>query len=250
MKLSANKDNLSSATPPTDEGNIAPSRGAATSAAIRTEVKVCGFTQVGDAVTACHLGVDALGLVFYPPSGRNIDVQQAALIVKELPPFVAVTGLFLNAEKSLIEKVLDYVPLTLLQFHGTETAEFCESFKRPYIKSVAMKSVSDVHAYTQSYTQARGFLLDSNLAGAAGGSGKTFDWNKVPTDLSSPVILAGGLDCTNVAHAVTTVRPASVDISSGVESSKGVKDHVKMREFIQCVRAADSAIMQSATGVQ
>ena len=146
--------------------------------------------------------------------------------------------------------MLAELPLTLLQFHGTETAEFCESFNRPYIKSVAMKSVTDVHDYTQQYTRARGFLLDSNLAGAAGGSGETFDWNKVPTDLTSPVILAGGLDCSNVGQAVTAVRPASVDVSSGVESAKGVKDHAKMREFIQRVRAADSAITQSTAGVQ
>ncbi len=219
-------------------------------AAIYTQVKICGFTRAQDAIAACDCGVDAIGLVFYPPSTRNIEVAQAAELLESLPPFVSVTGLFLNAEKSLIDKVLQRVPLSLLQFHGTESAEFCEAFDRPYIKSVAMKSVDNVHQYTEQYKKARGFLLDSNMAGAAGGSGDTFDWSLVPTDLPAPLVLAGGLDNNNVHEAVIKVRPAAVDVSSGVESGKGIKDPAMMRSFINNVRAADSAINQSFAGDQ
>ncbi len=215
-----------------------------------TQIKICGFTRASDAIAACACGVDAIGLVFYPPSSRNIDVEHAAEILQALPPFVAVTGLFLNAEKSLIDKVLQKVPLSLLQFHGSETADFCESFNRPYIKSVAMKSVADVRQYAEQFTQARGFLLDSNMEGAAGGSGETFDWRLVPTDFPAPLVLAGGLGIDNVYDAVSRVRPAAVDVSSGVESGKGLKDHAMMLNFIQRVRAADSAINQSGAGDQ
>ncbi len=215
-----------------------------------TQVKICGLTSVEDAVAACDFGVDALGLVFYPPSSRNVSIEQAAEIVQALPSFVTVTGLFLNEEAAVINKVLEQVPLSLLQFHGTESAEFCQSFNRPYIKSVAMKSVTDVHSYAAQFDKARGFLLDSNIAGGAGGSGELFDWQKIPTGFAAPLVLAGGLDCDNVSDAVTNVRPTAVDVSSGVESDKGVKDHVLMKNFLQCVRAADSAIAKSASGDQ
>jgi len=249
MKLDSTGEELPQRTPSSDRGEQTATR-APSGSQSHTQVKVCGLTSVADAVEACDLGVDALGLVFYPPSSRNIEVQKAAGIIAELPPFVAVTGLFLNAEKSLIEKVLAQLPLSLLQFHGTESAEFCESFNRPYIKSIAMKSITDVHTYAEQYTRARGFLLDSNLSGAAGGSGKTFDWKKVPTDLNAPVILAGGLNGNNVGQAVMQVRPTAVDVSSGVESGKGIKDHALMREFIQNVRAADSAVNKLGAGDQ
>lgn len=244
MKPDAVGDELPQSAPSLNRGDVAQHR------QWRTQVKICGLTSAADAVAACNAGVDALGLVFYPPSSRNISVQQAASIIAALPPFVTVTALFLNAEKTLIEKVLQQLPLNMLQFHGTESAAFCESFERPYIKSIAMKSISDVHSYARQYTRARGFLLDSNLAGAAGGSGETFNWDKVPTDLTAPVILAGGLDVNNVAGAVKQVRPASVDVSSGVESAKGIKDHAMMREFIQNVRAADRAVIKLGAGDQ
>jgi len=225
-----------------------------------TQVKICGLTRVQDAVAACESGVDALGLVFYPPSSRHISVDRAAEIIRELPPFVMVTGLFLNEEKNVIDEVLEKLPLSLLQFHGTESPAFCQSFDRPYIKSVAMKSVSDVHSYAVQFTGAhgfgahgfgaRGFLLDSNVSGGAGGSGEQFDWSLVPNDFPAPLILAGGLDCGNVAEAVTKVRPTAVDVSSGVESGRGIKDRGLMKEFIQCVRAADSAIIKAVAGDQ
>jgi len=205
---------------------------------------------VQDAIAACESGVDALGLVFYPPSSRHIDVDRAVEIVRALPPFVMVTGLFLNEEKSVIDEVLEKIPLSLLQFHGTESPAFCQSFERPYIKSVAMKSVSDVQSYAAQYTDARGFLLDSNVSGGAGGSGEQFDWSRVPNEFPAPLILAGGLDCENVAEAVMKVRPTAVDVSSGVESGRGIKDRALMKQFIQCVRAADSAIVKLSAGDQ
>ncbi len=207
-----------------------------------TRVKICGLTSVEDALAACRCGVDALGLVFYPPSSRHVSVERAAEIVQALPSFVTVTGLFLNEEATVIDDILQRVPVSLLQFHGTESAEFCQSFNRPYIKSVAMKSVSDVHAYAAQFENARGFLLDSNIAGGAGGSGELFDWSRVPNGFSAPLILAGGLDCNNIPDAVMHVKPDAVDVSSGVESSRGVKDIELMRKFIQSVRAADREI--------
>ena len=215
-----------------------------------TQVKICGLTTVQDAVAACESGVDALGLVFYPPSSRYVSVDRAAEIIRALPPFVMVTGLFLNEEKSVIDEALEKLPLSLLQFHGTESPEFCQSFDRPYIKSVAMKSVSDVQSYAALYDGARGFLLDSNVSGGAGGSGEQFDWSRVPNDFPAPLILAGGLDCDNVSEAVIQVRPTAVDVSSGVESGRGIKDHGMMKQFIQCVRAADSTIIKSVAGDQ
>jgi phosphoribosylanthranilate isomerase len=205
-----------------------------------TRVKICGFTRVEDAVTASALGVDAIGLVFYPPSPRHVDIEQAAEIAAVVSPFCTVTALFLDADAAYVDKVLQAVPVSLLQFHGTESAQYCESFSRPYIKSVAMKSVDDVAGYCAGFAGCRGFLLDSNAAGAAGGSGTAFDWSLVPAELASTLILAGGLYVDNVADAIRAMRPAAVDVSSGVESAKGVKDEKMMRDFITNVRMADS----------
>ncbi len=204
-----------------------------------TRVKICGFTRPADAQVASDLGADAIGLVFYPPSSRHVTIEQAATIAGVVSPFCTVTALFLNAEVDYVEEVLKSVPVSLLQFHGTESAPYCESFARPYIKSVAMKSVADVGNYCATFDGAVGFLLDSNAAGAAGGSGTAFDWSLVPPELASSLILAGGLDVGNVANAIREIRPAAVDVSSGVESDKGIKDHQMMREFIANVRAAD-----------
>jgi phosphoribosylanthranilate isomerase len=205
-----------------------------------TRIKICGFTRTEDARIASQLGADAIGLVFYPPSPRHISIEQAVEIAAVVSPFCSVTALFLDAEESYVEKVLQSVPVSLLQFHGTESAEYCERFDRPYIKSVAMKTVDDVAGYCAQFEHCRGFLLDSNAAGAAGGSGTAFDWSLVPKELAASLILAGGLDVNNVADAIRELRPAAVDVSSGVESAKGVKDTTLMREFIARVHAADA----------
>ena len=186
------------------------------------------------------LGADSLGLVFYPPSRRHISIKQAVAVCDSVGPFTSLTALFLNADASEIEQVLARVPVSLLQFHGTESAAFCRSFGRPYIKSVPMKTVVDVEAYCNDYLDARGFLLDSNAAGAAGGSGSVFDWARIPSSLLPRLILAGGLSIDNVSDAVCRVRPCAVDVSSGVESAGGVKDASMMQAFIQAVKAADA----------
>jgi len=204
-----------------------------------TRIKICGFTRVADAQIASDLGVDAVGLVFYPPSPRHIHIEQATAIANAVSPFCTVTALFLNAEVQYVEKVLSAVPVSLLQFHGTESAQYCEYFSRPYIKSVAMKSIDNVARYCAEFESCRGFLLDSNAAGAAGGSGTAFDWSLVPAELASTLVLAGGLGVDNVANAIRRIRPAAVDVSSGVESAKGIKDKRMMRDFIANVRAAD-----------
>ncbi len=209
---------------------------------IRTQIKICGFTQPGDAVNAAQLGVDALGLVFYAPSPRHVEIDQAKAIAAAVPPFTSLTALFLNADRHYIEEVLAAVPVSLLQFHGTESGEFCQSFNRPYIKSVSMKSTSNVAAYCAEFKTARGFLLDSNVAGAAGGSGDVFDWSLIPADTINSLVLAGGLGVENVRQAVASVRPCAVDVSSGVESSKGIKDKALMRQFIAEVKAADDQL--------
>jgi len=204
-----------------------------------TRIKICGFTRVDDALIASDLGVDAVGLVFYPPSSRHVSIEQAVAIARAVSPFCTVTALFLNARVSFVEEVLSSVPVSLLQFHGTENADYCESFACPYIKSVAMKSIDDVERYCEDFKRCRGFLLDSNAAGAAGGSGTAFDWSKVPSRLASSLVLAGGLNAQNVADAIRELRPAAVDVSTGVESAKGIKDERMMRRFIASVRDAD-----------
>ncbi len=211
---------------------------------MRTQIKICGFTKSADAAQAVELGADSLGLVFYPPSPRNITINQAKAIAAAVPPFTVLTALFLNAERAAIESVLAEIPVSLLQFHGTESREFCQSFNRPWMKSVSMKSTVNVREYCANYDGARGFLLDSNAAGAAGGSGDVFDWSLIPVDTNVPLVLAGGLDVDNVREAVLAVRPCAVDVSSGVESAKGIKDTDLMRRFIGEVKAADGQFNQ------
>ncbi len=215
---------------------------AANSVHYKTQIKICGFTRPADAVNAVALGADSLGLVFYPPSPRHISIEQALDIAAAVPPFTSFTALFLNADSDTIERVLERIPVNLLQFHGTESAEFCQSFNRPYIKSVSMKSTSDVTEYCAAYNEARGFLLDSNVAGSAGGSGDVFDWSLIPESTNVPLVLAGGLDVDNVRDAVFSVRPAAVDVSSGVESAKGIKDLTLMQRFIAQVKSVDEQI--------
>lgn len=212
----------------------------------RTQIKICGFTRSADALSAVGLGADTLGLVFYPPSPRNITINQAQAIAAAVPPFTSLTALFLNAERAVIEEVLAAVPISLLQFHGTESREFCQSFNRPWVKSVSMKSTADLPGYCAAYDGARGFLLDSNVAGAAGGSGDVFDWSLIPVGINAPLVLAGGLDVENVREAVLSVRPCAVDVSSGVESAKGIKDTDLMRRFITQVKTADQEINRQA----
>ena len=199
---------------------------------MRTRVKICGITRVEDARQAAQLGADAIGLVFYPPSPRNVTIDQAQEIAVSLPPFVSRVGLFVDAEPQDIESVLALVSLDLLQFHGNETAEQCRRYGRPYIKAIRMTPGLDLAAAIDAYTDASGILLDTHSDSVAGGSGEAFDWRRVPAGLEQTLILAGGLDADNVGSAIAAVHPYAVDVSSGVEQQKGIKDAAKMAAFI------------------
>ncbi len=205
---------------------------------MRTRVKICGITRPEDALAAAQLGADAIGLVFYPKSPRYVEASQAAEIISVIPPFMTTVALFLDAQKDVIQEVLSTVPVDLLQFHGDECPTDCGTFGRPYIKAIGMKGGVDAQAYAATYPDAQGYLLDSHAVGEAGGTGTSLDWSSLPK-LKKPVILAGGLRPENVAEAVQQSRPYAVDISSGVESSPGIKDKALMKAFISEVKKAD-----------
>lgn len=200
--------------------------------------KICGITRIEDALAAVEAGADAIGLVFYGKSPRAVSIEQAAAIVRALPPFVTTVGLFVDAGRSEVRAVLEAVPLDLLQFHGDETVEQCEGHSRPYIKALRVAPGLDLHARCETFASAAGILLDSFVAGVPGGTGEVFDWSLVPEGLSKPVILAGGLVAENVAEAIARVRPYAVDVSGGVEVAKGIKDPARVRAFIAAVRQA------------
>ena len=204
-------------------------------------VKICGITRVEDALAAAAAGADAIGLVFYAKSPRAVDIEQAREILAALPPFVTSVGLFVDAERSELERILASVPLDLLQFHGDESVQQCEAFGRPYIKALRVKAGDDIAAQVARYPSAQGILLDAYVEGVPGGTGEAFDWSLIPQTLSKPLILAGGLRPDNVAEAVSRVRPYAVDVSSGVESSRGVKDATLIYQFCRAVCVADNA---------
>ncbi len=203
---------------------------------MRTRVKICGITRVEDALCAVQHGADAIGLVFYPPSPRNVSVAQAIEIVQKIPAFVSVVGLFVNADINDIKKVLSNVSLDLLQFHGDETPEDCNQFGLPYLKAIRVKPDTNLLQCAQDFEDAKALLLDTYTEGIAGGTGQVFDWNLIPKSLTKPVILAGGLNAHNVAQAIKQVKPYAVDVSGGVEVSKGIKDAVKVIDFMSEVR--------------
>ena len=207
---------------------------------LRTRVKICGITRPEDGVIAAELGADAIGLVFYPPSPRFVGPETAQRIVAALPPFVAVVGLFMNAEPATVQTVLTEVPLRLLQFHGNEGPEECAAFGLPYLKAVPMGAGAEVPDYEQRFAGAAGLLLDSHGGQKMGGTGQGFDWTRIPAQRQKPLILAGGLHPGNITQAIRQVRPYAVDVSSGVESAKGVKDAKLMRAFLQGVYHSES----------
>ena len=205
----------------------------------RTRVKICGITRVEDARAVVDAGADAIGLVFYPPSSRNIDPQEAAEIANAVSAFVSVTGLFMDATPMFIEQVIKAVPLGLLQFHGNETPEDCRRYGKPYIKAAGIGGIEDYPRFSERYSDAVGLLLDSHDAGEAGGTGKVFDWSRFPRESSSPLILAGGLHPDNVGAAIEAVSPYAVDLSSGVESAPGIKDSAKIQMLMNEVKRVD-----------
>ena len=205
----------------------------------RTRVKICGITLVEDAVSAVNAGADAIGLVFYAPSPRAVTIVQAQQIVAAMPPFVSVVGLFVNAKQTEIESVLSKVRLDILQFHGDESASDCQQINLPYYKAIRVKAESNLLQYEAEFKSAKALLLDTYSDAAVGGTGQVFDWNLIPNNLTTPVILAGGLTAENVMQAIRQVRPYAVDVSGGVEATKGIKDAVKIAAFMRGVIDAD-----------
>jgi phosphoribosylanthranilate isomerase len=204
---------------------------------MRTRVKICGITRRQDAEFAVKSGADAIGLVFYEPSPRAVTIEQAAAITAQLSPFVSVVGLFVNATAESVRQTIKQIPLSLLQFHGDESAEFCEQFNMPYIKAIRMQSAADLIQASKDFSAASALLLDSYQHGVPGGTGQTFDWSMI-TAVNKPLILAGGLTTENVAEAIRQVSPYAVDVSGGVEESKGLKSNNKISAFMREVANA------------
>ncbi len=199
----------------------------------RTRVKFCGITRVDDAKMAVELGVDALGFVFYPESPRCIGVAEAVDITRQLPPMVCKVGLFVNANVDDVANIVTEVPLDLVQFHGEESVQECESLRRPYVKAARMSPGLDLLAEADRFAGAVALLVDAFDPSKFGGTGNPFEWDRVPRRLRKPIILAGGLDASNVARAIKEVNPYAVDVSSGIERDKGIKDHAKMQAFMR-----------------
>lgn len=204
-----------------------------------TRAKICGITRVEDALVAVAHGANAIGLVFYEKSPRQVSVSKAAEIVASLPPFIAAVGLFVDAEMDLVRDVQQQVRLDLLQFHGDESPDYCQAFDFPYIKAVRVRPGLNLLQYAANFDSARALLLDTYQQGVAGGTGKTFDWDLIPAGLPKPVILAGGLDAANVGAAIRRVHPYAVDVSGGVEREKGIKDAAKIAAFMRGVLDAE-----------
>jgi len=204
-----------------------------------TRIKICGITRVEDVQAVASSGADALGLVLYEESSRHVTLQQAAQLAAAIPPFVTRVGLFVNPSEEEVRNVLRQVPLDVLQFHGEEAPEFCAQFGRPYLKAVRVKAGVDLVQCAARYRSAQGLLLDAYVEGTHGGTGELFDWALIPHGLPLPVILSGGLHAGNVAQAIRQVRPYALDVSSGVEAAKGIKDAAKVAAFINEVKNID-----------
>lgn len=211
----------------------------------RTRIKICGITRPEDAEAAARFGADAIGMVFHPSSTRAIDVHRARDIVHVVPPFVSTVALVVNPLREDVERIIDAIHPSFIQFHGDETPEFCAQFGVPFLRAIRMgepgKTV-DLVKCRNDFHAASALLLDAYVIGAAGGTGQAFDWRQIPAALRPGIVLAGGLRPDNVEMAVEQVRPWAVDVSSGVEgSTKGIKEHTRLREFIEAVRRADTS---------
>lgn len=204
----------------------------------RTRIKICGITRTEDLAVAVNAGADAIGFVFYPQSPRFLATESAALLARQVPPFVTRVGLFVNAEPATVRETLAQVPIDLLQFHGDENARYCEQFGRPYLKAARVRPGLDLLEFARAFQTAQGLLLDAWVE-AYGGAGQPFDWSLIPESLPLPMVLSGGLHAGNVVEAIHKTRPWAVDVSSGVEFSKGIKDAEKIAAFMAAVRMAD-----------
>ncbi|MEI6353853.1 MAG: phosphoribosylanthranilate isomerase [Methylococcus sp.] len=213
----------------------------------RTRVKICGLTRIEDALAAVRLGADALGLVFYPESPRVVSVEVARSIIERLPPFITIVGLFVNEDPGTIADIVSEVRLDLLQFHGDETEADCQGFGRPFIKAIRMRSDLDLPAALARFPGASGFLVDAFEADAMGGTGRAFDWGRLTQAMAQNLIVAGGLRPDNVTAALKALRPYALDVSSGVEAQKGIKDEAKMAAFLSEVHDFDYRIQYNRT---
>ena len=214
----------------------------------RTRIKICGVAQDADVAAAVEAGADAVGFVFHPPSVRAVAVERAAELARALPPYVTPVGLFVNAPPAAIESALAAIPALVLQFHGDETPEQCASSGRPYLRAVRVSPQLDLLDFARRFGEAQGLLLDAHVEGFGGG-GKAFDWSLVPPGFPAEskrrLVLSGGLHAANVCDGILRFRPWAVDVSSGVESSRGVKDAAAIRRFCDAVREADARIAAS-----
>ena len=211
---------------------------------MRTRVKICGITREQDAEAACASGADAIGFVFYGKSPRFVSPARAAELAAVTPPFVTRVGLFVNPDRADVDRALASGAIHLLQFHGDEAPDFCASFGRPWIKAARMSPGLDLLEFAARFGAADGILCDAFVEGY-GGAGQSFDWALIPQGLPRPLILSGGLHAGNVVEAIRSVRPLAVDVSSGVESAKGIKDAVRIHAFVEKVRQADESIRSS-----
>lgn len=205
-----------------------------------TRIKICGITREQDLQAVASCGADAIGLVFYEKSPRHVSLQQAAKLTHAVPPFVTVVGLFVNPSAEQVREVLAQVSLDVLQFHGEEAPEFCAQFGRPYLKAIRVRDGVDLVQCAAMYADAQGLLLDAYVEGTHGGTGAVFEWSLIPEALRPRIILSGGLDSSNVGAAISVVHPYAVDVSSGVEASKGIKDAAKVAAFINEVKRVDA----------
>ncbi len=196
---------------------------------------MCGMTRSEDIQYAIDLGVDAIGLIFYPKSARNVSLEKARIIVNNIPPFVDIVAVLVNPEQSFVQLIINEIPVQLLQFHGEESSEFCRQFNKPFIKATHPKTAIQIQSAVDEFFDASAILLDTPSDKERGGTGLTFDWNIIPENLSKPYILAGGLNESNILEAITMCNPYAVDVCSGIEASPGVKDHLKMSRFIKAI---------------
>ncbi|MEN9544887.1 MAG: hypothetical protein RLZZ598_1720 [Pseudomonadota bacterium] len=212
----------------------------------RTRIKICGLTREADVHAAVEAGADAIGFVLYPASPRAVSLARAAELAAILPPFVTPVGLFVNAQHDEIAAACAAIPTLLLQFHGDETPATCEAHERPFIRAARMARGFDLVDFALQYASATAMLLDAHVEGYGGG-GKVFDWSLIPPGVPAPLVLSGGLNAANVGEGVLALRPWAVDVSSGVESAKGIKDAGLMRRFCDAVREADARLKDAAT---
>lgn len=213
---------------------------------VRTRIKICGLTREADVDAAVEAGADALGFVLYPSSLRHVSIERAAVLARRLPPFVTPVALFVNADAAQIAAAVQAIPDLLLQFHGDETPADCQMPGRPFLRAARMAPGFDLLDFAAQYPHAQGLLLDAHVEGFGGG-GKVFDWSLIPPNVPRPVVLSGGLHAGNVIEGIFQVRPSAVDVSSGVESAKGIKDAAAIRRFCEAVREADALIAASPT---